>query len=157
MKTHPTFIERYSLPIFLILTPLISLSLPLLPLPPETLPLLIALIPALMGIILAALLKKLFQWRVGLKWYLIALSMALVLRLTMSLLALLLGWIPAIQFATWGPAQNFFVFFNGGMTSAESLLLMTAVTAAIAIILTPIFGPSLPRSPLKEAVIANTT
>ena len=121
MKTHLTFIERYSLPIFLILTLLISLSLPLLvPLPPETLPLLIALIPALMGTILAALtgggkgasalLKKLFQWRVGLKWYLIALSMALVLRLTMSLLALLLGWIPAIQFATWGSAQNFFVF-----------------------------------------------
>jgi membrane protease YdiL (CAAX protease family) len=266
MKTHPTFIERYSLPIFLILTPLISLSLPLfVPLPPETLPLLIALIPALMGIILAvltgggkgagALLKKLFQWRVGLKWYLIALSMALVLRLTMSLLALLLGWIPVIQLAAWGPAQylligvftfvgaiveelgwrgyvlpkllvhrsalasaliigipwgilhlslifpgqmnagtswlatvlflvalsiiltwffiqtrngivvglvyhatqNFFVFFNGGMTSAESLLLMTAVTAAIAIILILIYGQNLQRSPLKEAVIANTT
>ena len=265
MKTNSTFMERYSLPIFLVLTPLLSLAAPLLlPLPSEILPLMIALIPALLGIILAvltggrkgagALLRKLFQGRVGLKWYLIALGLALVLRLTMSLLALLLGWIPAIHLVEWEPpqylliglftlvgavveelgwrgyvlpkllahrsalvsaliiglpwgilhlslifpgqmnagtswlatvlflialsviltwffvqthhgilvglvyhaAQNYFVFFNGGMTSAESLWLMTAVTAAMALILILVYGPSLQRSLVKESALVET-
>ena len=265
MNTNPTFFERYSLPAFLILTPLLSLAIPLLlTLSPEITPLLIAIIPALMGISLAALtggkkgagalLRKLFQWRIGLKWYLVALGMALVLRLTMSLLAFLLGWISFIHLVEWGPpqylligvftfigavveelgwrgyvlprllarhsalvsaliigvpwgilhlslifpgqmnagtswlatvlflvalsviltwffiqtghgivvglvyhaAQNYFVFFNGGMTSAESLLLMTIVTAAIAIILIFVYGSSLQRSPVKESVLVET-
>ena len=116
MNTNPTFIERYALLIFLILTPLLSLAAPLfLPFPPEILPLMIAIIPAIMAITLTgltsgrkgerSLLRKLFQWRVALKWYLIALGMALVLRLAMSLLALLLGWIPSIQLTEWGPDQ----------------------------------------------------
>jgi membrane protease YdiL (CAAX protease family) len=116
MNTNTSFFERYSLPIYLILTPLISLAIALsLSLPPEIVPLLIALIPAIMAIILTALadgrkgvgalLKKGFQWRVGLKWYFIALGLALVLRFTMSLLALLLGWIPAIQVRSWSPAE----------------------------------------------------
>ena len=52
--------------------------------------------------------------------------------------------------------QNYFVFFNGGMTSAESLLLMTIVTAAIAIILIFVYGSSLQRSPVKESVLVET-
>ena len=187
-------------------------------------------------------------------WYLIALGMALVLRLTMSTLALLLGWIPAIQLVEWGPAQylligvftfigalveelgwrgyvlpkllarrsalastliigipwgilhlslifpgqmnagtswlatvlflvalsviltwffiqtghgilvglvyhtaqNFFVFFNGGMTAADSLLLMTIVTSAIAITLILVYGPSLQRNLVKESALVET-
>ena len=122
MNTKPTFVQRYSLAIFLILTPLLSLAMPLfLALPPEIVPLLIALIPAVMAIILTALvdgrkgvgalLKKRFQWRVSLKWYFIALGLALVLRLTMSLLALLLGWITAIQVRPWSPVE--FVIIGG--------------------------------------------
>ena len=56
MNTNTSFFERYSLPIYLILTPLISLAIPLfLSLPPEVAPLMIAIIPALMAIILTAL------------------------------------------------------------------------------------------------------
>jgi len=265
MNSKSNFFERYSLPAFLILTPLISLAMPLfLELPAEITPLLIAIIPALMGIILAALsegrkgagalLRKLFQWRVGLKWYLIALGTALVLRLTMSLLAFLFGWIPSIRFVEWGPlqylligvftlvgavveelgwrgyvlprllahrsaltsalivgvpwgflhlslifpgqmnagtswlatvlflvalsiiltwffiqtqhgilvglvyhaAQNYFVFFNGGISLAESLWLMTAVTAVIAITLILVYGPSLQRNLVKESALMET-
>ena len=116
MNSNPTFIQRYALPIFLILTPLLSLAAPLfLSLPPEIVPLLIAIIPAVMAILLVgltdgskgvgSLLRKLFQWRVGLKWYLVALGLALVLRLTMSLLALLFGWILSIHLVEWGPPQ----------------------------------------------------
>jgi len=264
MNTKLNFVERYSLPAFLILTPLLSLAVPLfLALPQEIVPLLIAILPAVMAITLSAisngsrgvgsLLKKLFQGRVALKWYLIALGLALILRLTMSLLALLFGWIPAIQLVEWGPvqylligvftfigalveelgwrgyilpkllarrsalasaliigipwgilhlslifpgqmnagtswlvtvlflvalsivltwffietghgivvglvyhaAQNYFVFFNGGISLAESLWLMTAVTAVIAITLILIYGPSLQHDPVKKTLLWN--
>lgn len=260
MDTKSTLAERYALLAFLILTPLLSLALPLfLSFPPEIMPLIIAIIPALMAILLAAitaggkdvgaLLGKLVRWRVALKWYLIALGMALVLRLTMNLLALLLGWIPSFRLVDWEPAQylligvftmigavveelgwrgyilpkllarhsapasaliigilwgilhisltlpgqmnagtswlatvlflvalsviltwffiqtgggivvgivyhaaqNYFVFLNGGIPLAESLWLMTAVTAAIAIILILIYGPSLQREPRRAS------
>lgn len=112
MKNDFTFPEPFGLPAFLILTPLLSFAVPLLlPLPPEVTPLIIAIIPALLAILLTALtdggkgvstlLKKLFEWRVSFKWYLIALGLALGLRLTMSALAVLLGWIPAIQIRVW--------------------------------------------------------
>jgi membrane protease YdiL (CAAX protease family) len=130
MNTNTSFFERYSLPIYLILTLLISLAIPLfLSLPPEVAPLMIAIIPALMAIILTALtvgrkgvgalLKKRFQWQVGSKWYLIALGLALVLRLTMSLLALLFGWIPVMQVRLWSPAEfmiiGSFILIGGAM------------------------------------------
>jgi len=112
MKTSNSLIKRISLPAFLILTPLISLAIPLfVSLPPEIPPLMIAVIPAVLAIFLTALtaggrgvralLKKPFEWRVGFKWYVVALGLALGLRLTMSVLALLLGWIPAIQIRMW--------------------------------------------------------
>jgi membrane protease YdiL (CAAX protease family) len=108
--------ERYALPAFLILTPLLSLAIPLfVSLPPEITPLMIAIIPAILSIVLTALtnggrgvralLKKPFEWRVGFKWYVVALGLALGLRLTMSVLALLLGWIPAIQIRAWSLPQ----------------------------------------------------
>jgi membrane protease YdiL (CAAX protease family) len=112
MKKNSTFIEWLSLPLFLILTPLISLAIPLLlPFPPEVVPVFMALIPALMAIVLTlmtegrkgvlALLRKLTQWRVAFKWYAVALSLSLGIRLTLSLVALLFGWIPAIQIRPW--------------------------------------------------------
>jgi len=116
MNTKPDFIERYSLPTFLILTPLLSLAIPLfLKLPTELVPLIMIFIPALMAILLTslsegrkgviALLQKLIQWRIPLKWLVISLGLAFGLRLAMSLLALLLGWIPTIRFNAWSPQQ----------------------------------------------------
>jgi membrane protease YdiL (CAAX protease family) len=68
---------------------------------------------------IGALLKKLFQGRVGIKWYLTALGLAFALRLTMSVLALLLGWIPAIQVRLWSPAEfviiGSFILIGGAM------------------------------------------
>ncbi len=56
MNKKSTRIERYALPLFLILTPLISLAIPLfLPLPPEIAPLLMVFIPTLLAIFLTAL------------------------------------------------------------------------------------------------------
>ena len=100
MKKTSTLMEQYALTAFLVLTLLISLAIPLyFSLPQEVVPLMIAIIPAILAIILTALtvgrkgvgtlLNKLFQWRVGFKWYLVAFGLALVLRLTMSVLALL--------------------------------------------------------------------
>jgi len=108
MKIKTTFLQRYSLTIFLILTPLISLAIPLVvPLPTAFIALLLILIPASMAILLtglaegrkslATLLKKLFQWRAGLNGYALALGIPLSVHLTVGVLAFLLGWIPSIQ------------------------------------------------------------
>jgi len=112
MNTKPTFIERYSLLLFFILTPLLSLAIPLsLSLPTELVPLMLVFVPALIAVLLTslsegrkgvvALLNKPFQWRIGFKWYAITIGLALGLRLTMSVLAVLLGWIPTIQLNSW--------------------------------------------------------
>ena len=259
MKTNSTSTENILLITFLVITPLISLAIPAFLSPPaEVTPLILVFVPALLAIIFTAftdgsrgvmgLLKKPFQWQVDFKWYIIALGMAVGMRLTMSLLALLLGWIPAIRLNDWTPpqyliigiftlfgafmeelgwrgyvlpkllanrsalasaiiigtpwgilhlglilpgqmnagtswvatilflvsisviltwlfiqtrygiaiglvyhsAQNYFVFFNGGITAAESFWLMTAVTMMIAIALILLFGVSLQSSSTSE-------
>lgn len=72
MEADSKLFGRYSLPAFLILTPLVSLAIPLfLPLPPEVTPLMIAITSAIMAIMLTALaggrkgvgalLRKIFQ------------------------------------------------------------------------------------------------
>jgi uncharacterized protein len=114
MKENPISIERYSLPAFMILTILLTLLINLLPLPADTVPMLMVLVPALLAVILTsltdggrgviALLRRLFQWRLSLKWYLITLGLALLVRLSMSVLALLLGWIPAIRLRSESPS-----------------------------------------------------
>jgi membrane protease YdiL (CAAX protease family) len=120
MKTNSTPLERYSLLLFLILTPLLSLAIPIyLPLPVEATPLMMVFVPALLAVILTAftdgrkgvgvLLKPLFQWRISLRWYAIALGLAFGLRLVMSALALLLGWIPTIQLNEWS-FQEYIIF-----------------------------------------------
>jgi uncharacterized protein len=115
MKTSNRLIKNISLPAFLILTPLISLAIPLfLTLPSEIVPLLMVLVPALMAVLLTAfsdggkgvnaLLKKLFL-RVTFKGIFIALGLALALRLSVSLLAILFGWIPTIRLYPWSSQQ----------------------------------------------------
>lgn len=112
MKSNSEIMQRSALRAFLILTPLISLAIPVyLPLPMEITPLIMVFVPALLALIftaltegrkgVGALLNKLFQWRIGFKWYVIAIGLAFGLRLAMSTLALILGWIPAIQMNPW--------------------------------------------------------
>jgi len=52
-----------------------------------------------------SLLGKLAQWRISFKWAVIAVMLALLMRLTISLIALGLGLIPAIQLRPMPPAQ----------------------------------------------------
>jgi len=107
--------KQYSLAIFCILTIALTFAVTLLPIPGEIIPVVIVFIPALLAIVLMALsegkagvrslLGKLSQWRVKLKWVVIALVLAFVMRLTISLIALGLGMIPAIQLRPGSPAQ----------------------------------------------------
>ena len=116
MKTNSTSTENILLVTFLVITPLISLAIPAFLSPPaEVTPLILIFVPTLLAIFFTAsseggkgvgtLLKKPFQWRIGFKWYIIAFGMALGLRLIMSVLALLIGWIPAIRLKDWTPPQ----------------------------------------------------
>jgi membrane protease YdiL (CAAX protease family) len=101
--------------IFCTLTVLLSFATYLLPLPRDVLPFLIVLIPALMAVILTAihggkvdvyaLLGQLGQWRLNAKWLAIALLLAFVMRLGISVVALMLGLISTIQVRPWQPAQ----------------------------------------------------
>lgn len=116
MNKKSTSFEGYSLLLFLMLTPLVSLAIPLfLPLPPEVVPLMMVFVPALLAILLTALtdgrkgvgalLKKLFQWQVGFKWYVVVIALAFGLRLMISVIALLIGWISTIQLTPWSLPQ----------------------------------------------------
>lgn len=110
MNSNTNFIQQYSLPIYLILTPLISNAIAFFsPIPTVVIALLMVLVPVIMAIVLTALaeggkgvttlLKKLFQWRISLKWYAVALLMPTGIILTGAVLTFLLGWTPAIQFS----------------------------------------------------------
>jgi membrane protease YdiL (CAAX protease family) len=115
MNTNPTFIQQYSHPVFLILTPLVGVSIALFFPLPAVVVFIVALVPALMAILLlaltegrkgvSALLRKLILWRIGLKWVAVALLLPLGIQLAMSLLAFLLGWIPSFQMRPWSPTQ----------------------------------------------------
>jgi uncharacterized protein len=89
--------------LFLILTPLISLTIALfLPVPTVAVVLFLLLIPSTLAILctalaegrkgLAGLLWKLIQWRISSKWYLVAILMPIGIILTSSMVAYLLGW-----------------------------------------------------------------
>jgi membrane protease YdiL (CAAX protease family) len=96
-------------------TVLLSFATYLLPLPRAGLPFLIVLIPAGMAVALtamsegkagvSALLVQLGRWRITPHWLAIALLLAFVMRLSISIAALLLGLIPVIQLRPWSPAQ----------------------------------------------------
>ena len=51
------------------------------------------------------MLSKLTQWRISLKWLVIALAVAFAMRLTISVVALLLGLIPSIQLRPLTPGE----------------------------------------------------
>ena len=108
MNTNPTFIQRYALPLYLILTPLISLAIALfLPIPIVAIALLLLLVPSALAILLTALaeggksvselLKKLFQWKISFKWYAVALAMPIGIILASGVVAFLLGWSDTVQ------------------------------------------------------------
>jgi len=110
MNTHPNLVQRYSLAIYLILTPLISLAIALfLPVPILAIALLLLLVPSTLAVLLTAfsegrkslvdLLKKLFHWRISIKWYAVALGLPVGIILASSALAVLLGWAPSVQFS----------------------------------------------------------
>ena len=119
-------IKQRALAIFCTLTIALSFAATLLPLPTEVIPVVMVFIPALMAICLTALsegktgvrslLSKLVQWRISIKWVIIALALAFAVRLTMSLIALGLGIISTIQLRPGGPASYillaviFFIF-----------------------------------------------
>jgi membrane protease YdiL (CAAX protease family) len=107
--------KQYSVAIFCILTIMLTFAATLLPMPGEIIPVVIVFIPALMAIVLMALsegkagvrslLSKLSKWHLNFKWVVIALVLAFVMRLTISLIALGLGMIPAIHLRPGSPAQ----------------------------------------------------
>jgi len=108
--------ENFLVIAFLIITPLISLAIPaFLSLPAEVVPLILIFIPAIFAILFTAfsegrngvgmLLKKLSQWRIGLKWYFMAFALALVSRLAISVLAILFGWTNKFSLYDWTPLQ----------------------------------------------------
>ncbi|HUE99850.1 MAG TPA: type II CAAX endopeptidase family protein [Anaerolineales bacterium] len=126
MKTLTSIIKQHALALFCGLTIALTFAATLLPLPGELVAVVMVFIPALLAISLTAvsegregiraLLGKLAQWRISLKWVAMALVLALVIRLTMSLIALGLGMISTIQLRPGGTAQYiilaivFFVF-----------------------------------------------
>jgi membrane protease YdiL (CAAX protease family) len=119
-------IKQNTLALFCGLTIAFTFAATLLPLPGDLVAVVMAFIPALLAISLTALtegregvrslLGKLAHWRIRLKWVVIAFALALVIRLTMSLIAMGLGIISTIQLRPGGPAQYvilavvFFVF-----------------------------------------------
>ena len=115
MKMLTLLTRQYGLAIFCALTIALTFAATLLPLPGEAVPVVIVFIPALVAIVLTALsegkagvrslLGKLAQWRVSFKWAVIAVVLGLVMRLTISLVALALGLSPAIQLRPGPPAQ----------------------------------------------------
>ncbi len=115
MNTLASLIKQHALTSFCALTIALTFAASQLPLPGEVIPVVMVFIPALIAISLTALsegkagvrslLGKLAGWRISLKWAVIALALALVMRLTISLIALGLGVIPAIQLRASSPAQ----------------------------------------------------
>jgi membrane protease YdiL (CAAX protease family) len=118
MNTHTgprSSIKQYSLAIFCVLTIALTFAVTLLPLPGEVIAVLMVFIPAFIAIALTALsegktgvrslLGKLAEWRISLKWVGVALSLAFVMRWTMSLIALGLGLISTIQIRPGGLAS----------------------------------------------------
>lgn len=109
MQSITSPVQRSALLAYLILTPLLSLAIALLlPLPVAAIALLMLLVPSTLALVLtalaeggqaaAALLKKLFQWQIGFRWYLVALVLPGMAILASAVIASLLRWMPAIEF-----------------------------------------------------------
>jgi CAAX protease family protein len=110
-----SFVKRQALLLFCALTIALSFAATQLPLPSEAIPVVMVFIPALIALSLTAmadgwagvrvLVSKLGQWRVRPLWVVVAVALGLVLRLSMSVIALLLALIPTIQLRQWSPTQ----------------------------------------------------
>jgi uncharacterized protein len=115
MKSITSFVTRQPVTLFGSLTLLLTFATYFLPLPREVLPFLIVLLPSLIALGLTAiseggtgvrtLLGQVRQWRVSPTWLVITLGLALLMRLAISVLALVLGLIPAIQVRPLPPGQ----------------------------------------------------
>jgi membrane protease YdiL (CAAX protease family) len=102
-----SFVERHAVACFCTLTLVLSFASYLLPIPREAILFVLVLTPAFIAICLAAiaegmpgvrsLVSTLSLRRLSLKWAIIAVVVALAMRLSISIVAFLLGWIPAIQ------------------------------------------------------------
>jgi len=118
MNPFSSLVKRHAVLVFALLTVTLTFATYFVPLPADSraliFPVLVVFIPAIVAIALTAatdgraaakrLLRASFAWRVGFKWTAIALGVALVLRLGISVLGQLVGAIPAIQIA----APSFF-------------------------------------------------
>ena len=115
MNALTSLIKQHALVIFCALTIALAFAATLLPRPGEVIPVVMVFVLALVAVALTAisegktgvrsLLGKLAQWRISLKRVVIALTLALMMRLTMSLIALGLGLMPALQLRPGPPAQ----------------------------------------------------
>lgn len=142
MKTKSTFLEKHSLSLFIILTPLISIAIPLFVLlPPEVVALAMATVPTIMAILLTvmtvgrkgvvALLQKPFQW--------------LFVKTRGNLVIVILCHVGA----------NYFGIFNEGIPAVENAWLQAVVMLAVAFVLFLLFGENLQRDPLKKPAVAD--
>jgi membrane protease YdiL (CAAX protease family) len=110
-----TYLRQQAVTVYCILTVGLSFATYLLPLPREALAFVIVAIPTLVALGLAVLtegargvgglLRQLGRWRVGLRWYAVAIGLGLALRLGMSLLGLALGLLPRLQVRPLSPAE----------------------------------------------------
>jgi membrane protease YdiL (CAAX protease family) len=116
MSPIKSFLTHHAVATFCTLSILLSLACYLLPIPHgEAVEFVIVLVPTLVAIVLAALIEggpgvrsllgKLAQWRISFKWLAIALGIAFTMRLTISLIALLIGLISSIQLRSQTPAE----------------------------------------------------
>jgi membrane protease YdiL (CAAX protease family) len=119
MNRKPILSERSALYAYLILTSLISLAIALfLPLPPEVIALLILLTISTMAILCTALsegrrgvvelLKKILDWRISSKWYLVAMLLPVGIILASGVVVFLLGWSTSVQVRIPDSAQLIF-------------------------------------------------
>ena len=115
MQHIAPYIRRTAVPIFSALTIALSFGAALLPVPAAAVPVVIVCIPILVALSLTAttdgrsgvraLLATRGQWRINWVWVVLAVALGLVMRLSMSVVALGLGWISAIQLRPWTPMQ----------------------------------------------------
>ncbi len=115
MNSIAACVKRQALAVFCALTIALSFAATQLPVPGEIVPVVMVFVPTLVALSLTAMTdgwegvwavaSKLGQWRVRLKWIISALALGLVLRMTMSGIAVVLGLIPAIHLRPWTPMQ----------------------------------------------------
>jgi len=115
MNSIAAFVTRQALAVFCALTIALSFAATQLPLPSEIVPVVMVFVPSLLALSLTAVTEgwtgvralgsKIGQWRVRLKWIVMALALGLVLRMTISGIAVVLGLISTIQLRPWTPMQ----------------------------------------------------